>query len=194
MRWFLPPFLSGADDGWSSTELMLFNSVLSLPFLGLFILGTGELSISVPELTAKTRSRSATQQVADGVDELLFHGDYVSSNGHCVQLYHVSLHHRQLCANHDYSWRAQGRWLNDSGHSSGGNGGPCVERYGASYQHLGWHLLFFCQISGEGKKKVAFRPQTFVLRDLNFRMRKCSERKEQIGEPRVSASPLSARP
>ncbi|KAL2612329.1 hypothetical protein R1flu_024021 [Riccia fluitans] len=49
---------SGADDGLSSTELMLFNSVLSLPFLGLFVLGTGELSISVPELTAKMASMS----------------------------------------------------------------------------------------------------------------------------------------
>ncbi|KAL2603250.1 hypothetical protein R1flu_017222 [Riccia fluitans] len=101
--------------------------------------------------------------------------------GIVFNFHHVSLHHRQLCANHDYSWRAQGRWLNDSGlHSSWRSGGPCVERGGASYQHLGRHLLFFCQISGEGKKKVAFRPQTFVLRDLDFHMRKCSERKEQV--------------
>ncbi|KAL3683416.1 hypothetical protein R1sor_001438 [Riccia sorocarpa] len=49
---------SGADGGLSSTELMLFNSVLSLPFLVAFILGTGELWISIPELTSKMVSLS----------------------------------------------------------------------------------------------------------------------------------------
>ncbi|BBN17575.1 solute carrier family 35, member D1/2/3 [Marchantia polymorpha subsp. ruderalis] len=54
---------SGADDGLSSTELMLFNSVLSLPFLAVYIIGTGELSFSVPELLDKMVSWNFTLMV-----------------------------------------------------------------------------------------------------------------------------------
>ncbi|CAM6099121.1 unnamed protein product [Calypogeia fissa] len=44
---------SGVDDGLSSTELMLYNSILSLPFLLLYIIGTGELAVAVPLLLKK---------------------------------------------------------------------------------------------------------------------------------------------
>lgn len=47
---------SGGDDGLSSTELMLYNSILSLPFLVIYIIGTGELAVAGPELLAKMES------------------------------------------------------------------------------------------------------------------------------------------
>eukprot|EP00250_Pteridium_aquilinum_P035427 c9399_g1_i1 orf=238-1296(+) len=47
---------SAADDGLSSIELMLYNSVLSLPFLLLLIFGTKELPLSGVLLLQKIRS------------------------------------------------------------------------------------------------------------------------------------------
>lgn len=41
---------SGAEDGLSSFELMLYNSILSLPFLIIIVALTGEASLSIPLL------------------------------------------------------------------------------------------------------------------------------------------------
>ncbi|XP_078439382.1 UDP-N-acetylglucosamine (UAA) transporter family isoform X2 [Wolffia australiana] len=49
---------SGAKDGFSSIELMLYNSVLSLPFLLLLITATGEITLSLPLLFEMDKSLS----------------------------------------------------------------------------------------------------------------------------------------
>ncbi|OMO90598.1 hypothetical protein COLO4_19013 [Corchorus olitorius] len=49
---------SGAEDGLSSVEIMLYNSVLSLPFLIFLIIATGEFPNSLALLFAKSNSFS----------------------------------------------------------------------------------------------------------------------------------------
>ncbi|KAK4490901.1 hypothetical protein RD792_001617 [Penstemon davidsonii] len=49
---------SGAEDGLSSVEIMLYNSVLSLPFLLFLIIATGEFPNSLSILFAKSTSLS----------------------------------------------------------------------------------------------------------------------------------------
>lgn len=44
---------SGAEEGLSSVEIMLYNSVLSLPFLMFLIIATGEFPNSISILFAK---------------------------------------------------------------------------------------------------------------------------------------------
>ena len=46
---------SGAEDGLSSVEIMYYNSFLSLPFLKLLIVATGEFPNSLSLLIAKVR-------------------------------------------------------------------------------------------------------------------------------------------
>lgn len=47
---------SGAEDGLSSTELMLYNAVLSLPFMVIFIFASNEYKIALPLLVNKMES------------------------------------------------------------------------------------------------------------------------------------------
>lgn len=47
--------ISGAEDGLSSIEIMFYNSLLSLPFLMLLIITTGEFPNSLALLFAKVR-------------------------------------------------------------------------------------------------------------------------------------------
>lgn len=49
---------SGAEDGLSSTELMLYNAVLSLPFMVIFIFASNEYKIALPLLVNKVLSES----------------------------------------------------------------------------------------------------------------------------------------
>lgn len=44
---------SGAEDGLSSSEIMFYNSFLSLPFLMFLIIATGEFPASISVLFAK---------------------------------------------------------------------------------------------------------------------------------------------
>ena len=41
---------SGAESGMTSSEIMLYNAVLSLPVLSVLIVATGEASVSFPTL------------------------------------------------------------------------------------------------------------------------------------------------
>lgn len=47
--------ISGAEDGLSSIEIMFYNSLLSLPFLMLIIITTGEFPNSIALLFAKVK-------------------------------------------------------------------------------------------------------------------------------------------
>lgn len=46
---------SGAEDGLSSVEIMLYNSLLSIPFLLFVIIATGEFPNSLSLLFAKVK-------------------------------------------------------------------------------------------------------------------------------------------
>ena len=47
---------SGAEDGFSSVEIMFYNSFLSLPFLLLIVVATREIPDSLSLLFAKVRN------------------------------------------------------------------------------------------------------------------------------------------
>lgn len=51
---------SGGEKGLSSTELMLYNAVLSLPFLVFVVLVTGEFKTALPLLLDKVRDVECT--------------------------------------------------------------------------------------------------------------------------------------
>lgn len=54
---------SGAEDSLSSIEIMLYNSILSLPFLLFLIIATGEFPNSVSMLFAKVSTSKPHQYI-----------------------------------------------------------------------------------------------------------------------------------
>lgn len=54
---------SGAEDSLSSVEIMLYNSILSLPFLLFLIIANGEFPNSVSMLFAKVSTSKLHQYI-----------------------------------------------------------------------------------------------------------------------------------
>ncbi|XP_057958285.1 UDP-galactose/UDP-glucose transporter 7 isoform X2 [Malania oleifera] len=136
---------SGAEDGLSSIEIMFYNSFLSLPFLLVLIVITGEFPNSLSLLFAKL---------------LLIFG-YAASftgDGHCSQLHHVPVHHSQLCPNDHHCWGAQRGWVNDPRfHPTRWGGNTCFECEWIGYQHSWWVVVFICQISAKEEQASKVR-------------------------------------
>jgi len=120
---------SGAEDGLSSIEIMFYNSFLSLPFLSILIIVTGEFPNSLSLLLAKVRnfiipslrlfsetslfkmSKSIFFSLTVFLFAVLGDSHSFTGYGHCPQLHHVSLHHCELCTNNNHRWCSQRRWF-----------------------------------------------------------------------------------
>ncbi|KAL9288790.1 putative sugar phosphate transporter domain-containing protein [Arabidopsis thaliana] len=120
---------SGAEDGLSSIEIMFYNSFLSLPFLSILIIVTGEFPNSLSQLLAKVRnfiipslrlfsetslfkmSKSIFFSLTVFLFAVLGDSHSFTGYGHCPQLHHVSLHHCELCTNNNHRWCSQRRWF-----------------------------------------------------------------------------------